>query len=273
MLDAAARIGNADEVEERLPIKDPPPRSAQVSRSRPFYSAHADAYDLLITDPVEPWVSAVHRRLIAGNLAPAAILDAGCGTGRHAAALHALGHRVTLADASDALLRIAARSCPSAPALRVDLCALDRAAEFTAVTCRGVLNDLVTDDERQTAITALATSLVPDGILFADVREATASRARADGRPRSRVVTLPGGGSLTFTAISTWSDGLIRVHEEHRITGPRTAERSEYDFTMRPWSADELRHRFEHAGLRNLRIEPGVGRRTPDRLFLTAARS
>lgn len=37
--------------------------SAQVSRSRPFYARHAQAYDLLVTDPVEPWVQAVHQRL------------------------------------------------------------------------------------------------------------------------------------------------------------------------------------------------------------------
>ena len=57
-------------------------RSAEVARSRPFYAAHAEAYDLLITDPVEPWVSAVHDRLVADGSAPATILDAGCGTGR-----------------------------------------------------------------------------------------------------------------------------------------------------------------------------------------------
>ncbi|HEX5997749.1 MAG TPA: hypothetical protein VFY84_21630 [Jiangellales bacterium] len=41
--------------------------SARVSRVRPFYSDYADAYDLLISDPVEPWVEAVHERLLAGG--------------------------------------------------------------------------------------------------------------------------------------------------------------------------------------------------------------
>ncbi|MHA6629757.1 hypothetical protein ACU61A_30325 [Pseudonocardia sichuanensis] len=34
-----------------------------MSTTRPFYAAYASAYDLLVTDPVEPWVRAVHARL------------------------------------------------------------------------------------------------------------------------------------------------------------------------------------------------------------------
>ena len=59
--------------------------SARVSRERPFYADYAEAYDLLMTDPVEPWVEAVHDRLLAGGWPSAMVLDAGCGTGRHAA--------------------------------------------------------------------------------------------------------------------------------------------------------------------------------------------
>ena len=247
-------------------------RSAEVARSRPFYAAHAEAYDLLITDPVEPWVSAVHDRLVADGSAPATILDAGCGTGRHAAALHALGHRVTLADASPALLEIAARRCPSSSALLVDVCTLRIPDGFDAVTCRGVLNDLITDDERAAAITALAGVLRAGGILFADVREAEASRARADGRPRTRVAGRPTGGEVAFTSTSTWCDGLIRVHEEHVISGTDGSTRSENEFAMRPWTAAELRTRLQETGLEDVRLDPGVGRSTGDRLFVTALR-
>ena len=72
--------------------------SAAVSRTRPFYARHAQAYDLLVTDPVEPWVQAVHERLVRAGRPATWILDAGCGTGRHAAALTALGHHVDLAE-------------------------------------------------------------------------------------------------------------------------------------------------------------------------------
>jgi hypothetical protein len=37
--------------------------SAGVAAERPFYDRHADAYDALISDPVEPWVEAVDESL------------------------------------------------------------------------------------------------------------------------------------------------------------------------------------------------------------------
>jgi hypothetical protein len=43
--------------------------SAQGSQSRLFYADHAQAHDLLVTDPVEPWAEAVHDLLVQ-NVAP-----------------------------------------------------------------------------------------------------------------------------------------------------------------------------------------------------------
>jgi SAM-dependent methyltransferase len=105
--------------------------SARVSAERPFYSRYADAYDLLITDPVEPWVTVVHDRLVRADRPRTAVLDAGCGTGRHAAALIARGHRVDVADASRELLALAGARCPGARALLIDLCAPAPAAGWS----------------------------------------------------------------------------------------------------------------------------------------------
>lgn len=45
-------------------------QSARISADRPFYAAHARAYDLLVTDPIEPWVEFVDdARLNAAALA------------------------------------------------------------------------------------------------------------------------------------------------------------------------------------------------------------
>lgn len=232
--------------------------SGQMYTERPFYTAHADAYDLLITDPVEPWADAVHERLPG----PAKILDAGCGTGRHAAALIARGHQVDLVDASAQLLAIARTRCPTAAASLADLCTLDAEPSYEAVTCRGVLNDLLTDEERSAAIQSMAKALVPGGLLLLDVREETASRVRADGITRSRTVTTGPATTLTFTTTTTWQDGLLHVHEQYSQTT--------YDFKMRPWTETELTGRLHAAGLQNVEIAPGVGRKTPDRLFVTA---
>lgn len=118
--------------------------SARVSQARPFYADYAKAYDLLVTDPAEPWAETVHDRLLSSGWTSALVLDAGCGTGRHAAALAAKGHHVDLADASEQLLAQASSRNPSALVLHADLCALTVNVTYQAVTCRGVLNDMTT---------------------------------------------------------------------------------------------------------------------------------
>ena len=249
-------------------------RSARVSAERPFYDLHADAYDALVTDSQEPWVEAVQARLAAAGDHRARILDAGCGTGRHARGLRDRGHDVELLDASARLLDLARRRCPGSPAHEADLCTLDLPRHFDAVVCRGVLNDLVTDAERDAAVASFARVLRSGGLLFLDVREAEASRVRADGSPRRRTVTLGNGASLAFVSRPRWLDGRLLVAETYELTTPdgRVSVHA-YDFEMRPWTAGELRARLTGAGFDVPEVQPGVGRSTPDRLFVVAARS
>lgn len=247
-------------------------RSARVSAERPFYDLHADAYDALVTDSPEPWVEAVHARLASAGLHRARVLDAGCGTGRHARGLLDRGHEVELLDASARLLDRARRRCPGSTAHGADLCSLDLPRHFDAVTCRGVLNDLVTDVERDAALSSFARVLRPGGLLFLDVREAEASRTRADGSPRRRTVTLADGASLAFVSSPRWQDGRLLVAETYELTTPGGAVSVHgYDFEMRPWAADELRGRLTSAGFDVPEVRLGVGRSTPDRLFVVAA--
>jgi SAM-dependent methyltransferase len=247
--------------------------SARVSRTRPFYARHAGAYDLLVTDPVEPWVEAVHERLTRAGQPAASVLDAGCGTGRHAAALTALGHHVDLADAAGDLLRQAATRCPRARTFHTDLCALDLGPDYQTVTCRGVLNDMIADADRDAVLRSLATSLCPGGLLFLDIREEHGSRDRADATPERRTVQLAPGTHLDFTSTVTWHAGLLHVHEQYALrAGQEPAQESAYDFAMRPWTEDELVRRLSAAGFHDVEIKPGVGRKTPDRLLVIAIR-
>jgi SAM-dependent methyltransferase len=246
--------------------------SAQASSERPFYALHANAYDLLITDPVGPWTDAVHDRLTGAGRTPASILDAGCGTGRHAAGLITKGHRVDLVDASAELLSLAAQRCPSARTVLADLCEMTLPPAYDAVTCRGVLNDMITDRDRAAAVRSLAGCLRPGGLLFLDVREEQGSRERADGTPRRRRVDLGDGAELTFTTRTTWDRGTIRVEERYDLTRSGTPdERADYDFTMRPWTEPELRAVLRDSGLHHVEVSGGVGRRTADRLFVVAS--
>jgi SAM-dependent methyltransferase len=246
--------------------------SARTSRERPFYAVHAGAYDLLITDPVDPWVDAVHDRLRTTGRSPAAVLDAGCGTGRHAAGLVAKGHRVDVVDASAELLSVAAERCPSARTFLADLCETQMPPVYDAVTCRGVLNDMITDQDRGSAVRALAKCLTAGGLLFLDVRAEQGSRQRADGIARSRRVDLGDGAELIFIARTTWSQETLQVEEHYDLVRPGApTQRSSYRFTMRPWTESELRAVLHDSGLRNVEISSGVGRRTTDRFFVVAS--
>lgn len=245
--------------------------SARTSSERPFYALHAHAYDLLIADPVEPWVDAVHDTMARFTGSTVSILDAGCGTGRHAAALIARGHRVDLVDASAELLSQAAARCPTARAGLADLCSMEVRPSYDAVTCRGVLNDMITDGERVSAVRSLAGGLVEGGVLFLDVREREGSRRRADGVLRSRHVDLGDGSGLTLLSRKTWSEDRIHIEETYEFVRPaEPAQRSEYRFTMRPWTEPELRDVLRESGLGRVKIRAGVGRRSPDRFFVVA---
>jgi ubiquinone/menaquinone biosynthesis C-methylase UbiE len=88
----------------------------------------------------EPVVHAMLAAIPAGDA-----LDAACGTGRHAAELAALGHRVIGVDTTEAMLEVARAKVPD--------------ADFR----RGALEDLPLGDESVDVITcALALTHVPD---------------------------------------------------------------------------------------------------------------
>ena len=245
-----------------------------MSGERPFYDRHADAYDALVTDPVEPWVEAVHARLRSAGHDQARVLDAGCGTGRHAQGLAGLGHRVALLDASARLLTIARQRCPGADAWQADLCSAAIDTTFDAVLCRGVLNDLVLQDERDAAIGAFAALCHRGGLLFLDVREAAGSAPRADGQTRRSTASLPDGRQLVFTSRPVWVEGRIVVSERYELTSrDGRTQVQEYTFEMRPWTRDELVDRLTAHGFVDVQTLPGVGRTTGDRLFVTAQRA
>ena len=72
---------------------------------RPFYHEFAWAYDALIARPVEDEAAGMAARLATRGVGPgAAVLDAGCGSGRYAVALARLGYMVTGVDRSRELL-------------------------------------------------------------------------------------------------------------------------------------------------------------------------
>lgn len=242
-----------------------------TTSTRPFYERFGWAYDLLVPDPIEPWIDAVTEVLGSHGLTtPTRILDAGCGTGRHAEALTRLGHVVALVDASSTLLAVAKKRAPELEATQADLRCLDLGQRFDAVLCRGVLNDLLTDDDRDGAVRGLANHLDRGGLLILDARDADASVDRYSEPTTHRKILRTCAGDLVFSSRVEASDGLLVCDERHEWRQPKGVVVAEHRFLMRPWTPDELRTRLRRASLDLSDIEPAPESRRGDRRLVTA---
>ncbi|NEE01516.1 class I SAM-dependent methyltransferase [Phytoactinopolyspora halotolerans] len=246
--------------------------SAPERSARPFYASFGWAYDYLVTTPEDPWVAAASTELeYVGIRAGAKVLDAGCGTGRYAAALAARGYEVDLVDASAELLSQATDCLPASNAQVGDLCELNLGRQYDAIVCRGVLNDMTKDIERQAVLDRFASYTRSGGGLVLDVRERAGSERRiGTGHRMEKVVETP-RGTLVFKIESTFQDGLIYTHEEHELRpGTGSPRLASYDFTMRPWTREELDERLRIAGFRTKRITEPNDRGSNDRLLCLA---
>ena len=132
---------------------------SEVAR-RPFYSEYAWAFDLLIDRPVRKECAVIAAWLIDRGITPGAeVLDAGCGTGRYAIELARRGYVVHGLDQSPELIEVATRARAGSPG-RVSFTVGDiarlPASRYSAILCRGVLNDIIDDAGRDTVFAAFA---------------------------------------------------------------------------------------------------------------------
>jgi SAM-dependent methyltransferase len=184
---------------------------------------------------------------------PSRLLDAGCGTGRYTAALARSGFEVTGVDRSEDLIAVARHQfgeMTGRPKFDVaDLTRFRCPAGFDAVLCRGVLNDILADEEREAIAKCFADHVRPHGAVILDVRDwtKTASRYR-DQATWKRRVNLPDGRELLFESRSELvpEQQELQIDELFEVRWPKTGEieRSTNKFRMRCWSADELHRLF-----------------------------
>jgi hypothetical protein len=106
--------------------------------------------------------------------------------------------------------------------------------------CRGVLNDLVDDDGRQSALDNLALMLRAGGLLVLGVRELERTLSRYKREP---VVTRSEEG--VFFRSETHLVGDV-MHVQETISSDDA--RADHDFRMRPWTLTEVDERTAGAG-------------------------
>lgn len=97
----------------------------------------------------------------------AAILDAGCGPGRHAGYLHAAGHRVVGVDVDPVLIAAAQADAPGPIYLVADLAGYDLPPDappaFDSVLCAGNVMTFLHPATRVAALRGMADRLTFDG--------------------------------------------------------------------------------------------------------------
>jgi 2-polyprenyl-3-methyl-5-hydroxy-6-metoxy-1,4-benzoquinol methylase len=251
-----------------------------ASSARPFYHEFAWAYDALIARPVAEECADVAAALARRGVGPgAAVLDAGCGTGRYAVELARRGLTVTGVDRSPDLLAEAHRRVGDAglPISLLEADLLDLSASpgglYDAIVCRGVLNDVIGAAARAAVLGGFARGLRPGGVMWLDVREWSRTAARKAAEPvTERRVTTP-RGPLTFRSITRLEPETRRllVSERHVLTGPAGERAVTHEFVMQCWTRDEIESALATAGFEA--IEPASGGAGfEDRLVVTAAR-
>jgi SAM-dependent methyltransferase len=220
---------------------------------RPFYAEYAWAFDLLIDCPVRKECAVMASWLVERGVLPGAkLLDAGCGTGRYAAELARRGYVVHGIDSSPELVGVAMQSMSGCETLSFavgDFLALPMAG-YDAILCRGVLNDFIDDDRRESAFATFAHALRPSGVLILDVREWEASAERKAREPVFRKSVTTDRGTLTFTSVTELDleYRLLLLHERHTLIDDGQELSSDYQFVMRCWTRDELDVSFTRNG-------------------------
>lgn len=237
-----------------------------MSDTRPYYHEFAWAYDLLQSDPIVPRVDFIDSVLRSHGVGVnSTILDAGCGTGRYAVGLAERGYSVLGVDRSPGLVAIAKNRALSVAAqasfLIADLVGVSFPRRFDAILCRGVLNDLLEDPDRNAIFRRFAAWLRLGGILIFDVREWTRTAARYQkDSTYQRVVELP-DGKLVFRSETTLSPRShrmdIREHFEVSRNGVTTSRTNR--FGMRCWTSAEIKAHLSAAGFTKANEYPSYG--------------
>jgi SAM-dependent methyltransferase len=250
---------------------------------RPFYAEYAWAFDLIIDRPVRKECATIAAWLIERNVPPgAALLDAGCGTGRYSTELARRGYVVHGIDVSPELVEVAKRSngvTPSSVSFAVGDILTVPAGPYDAILCRGVLNDILSDAERQAVFDRFVQVIQPKGVLILDVREWDVSAERKAREPVFRKRVSTARGELTFTSVTSLDPEHRRlvIAEQHALVDDGQERVADYQFVMRCWTRDELRSmlarcRFEsvaYFGAYDATVEAGV----TDRVVAVAQRS
>jgi ubiquinone/menaquinone biosynthesis C-methylase UbiE len=196
---------------------------------------------------------------------PRTILDMGCGTGRLAIALAERGHRVTGADPSAGMMRVA---CGRAGAERVrwidsDAAGLVLETRFNLIIMTGhVFQVFLEDDEVRATLCNLRRHLAPGGRLAFETRNPLVEEWR-DWVPAltRETVEVPGIGAVEIHYDIAKADGAFVTFETHFRFAPHDVVMA--PTTLRFMNQSELAAFLREAGFADVTWFGNWDRSTP----------
>jgi SAM-dependent methyltransferase len=205
------------------------------------FASYADYYDLLYRDKDYAGEARyVHALLARHGKAPGALLDLGCGTGRHAVELARLGYDACGIDASERMIAHARARTPPELAARLEFSTGDvRAARlgrhFDAVVALfHVASYQTTNADVAAMLATVREHLVPDGVFICDfwygpgvlsdppgVRRRTVEHARGPVTRTAEPVLLPAENCVdvnyTLRVPGAAGEAATELKETHRM--------------------------------------------------------
>jgi SAM-dependent methyltransferase len=163
----------------------PPPTNAS---RRSF----AHVYDALYAGQTAFLVTQVAFLKEVFGPGPQALLDLGCGTGIHVAALAQNGYSVTGVDLDPLMLLAARRKWPGAKIIRADLRRLPFRGSYAGALClESPLAYLLEEADLQLALASIGTALVQGGRLVIDVFDYPGTLGTRDVGPHEVLFSTP----------------------------------------------------------------------------------
>lgn len=217
---------------------------------RPWYETIFDERYPALFGPLESDPEEEVARIIALLPIPpgAAVLDLGCGRGRHAIPLSRRGYRVTGVDLSGKMLglacELAERSGADVEWVREDMREFVRPGAFDACVSLFTSFGYFGDEENQRVLENVARSLKAGGALLLDLRNA--QKGLAGEEDVETALTVP-SGRLRMRVRFDRATGRARA--EHELTRP-DGIRISSAFDVRIYSEEELDRMLRKAGMR-----------------------
>lgn len=228
---------------------------------RPLYSRLAKYYDILFPRFSEDrcnFVEQMFQMYLPDS--ERVILDVGCGTGSYTVAFAHRGYFAVGVDLSAEMVEVARRKAAAEHAevefVVGDVRTVSFPFEFDCLFCRGVLNDMATEEDVLSFLAAARSLLRPGGLLITDARDYEKHLEEGTVGEVRRMTRYLDGTTVDFASVETpvEDEHLFDVHETCLVRDRDRVDQIESWHRTRYYTPEELRRWLEEAGFEILHL-------------------